>query len=418
MKRKKINRQETASIEAPETCKDLMSLAQWEQMLQELADHSPLVFDAMPKEEGEVNSSSLVFLEELCWEKIHSGSWHRVDMLWRDMYSVVCILKCLHDPNGGSNNCIHYLDKGLLMGGTRFREITHLILQSMLPELDLRRQQMLEAGCNGKLLVDPSVMSLDPPPVPRATAQHIMQPIGHTDNPSLEEFMDIFCAQRPCVLHNACNSWPAMKLWPWLEYWRTAAGSRLVPVEIGKDYMSEGWTQKLMPFESFLDSMAGPSIITSEEPRSSARVYLAQHRLLEQIPILQQDIIIPEYCHFTGELNSVNAWIGPAGTVTPCHTDPHDNILVQVVGQKYVRLFAPSCSEAMYPDEVGMTTNTSTIDFDDETTDWAKYPKSKSIHYNECILMPGDALFIPKGWWHFVKSLTASASISFWWDKD
>jgi hypothetical protein len=31
------------------------------------------------------------------------------------------------------------------------------------------------------------------------------------------------------------------------------AGPRLVPVELGKHYLADGWTQKLMPFDRFLD---------------------------------------------------------------------------------------------------------------------------------------------------------------------
>ena len=46
--------------------------------------------------------------------------------------------------------------------------------------------------------------------------------------------------------------------------------------------------------------------------------YLAQHPLFEQIPELARDIREPEYCSLgKGVLHSVNAWLGPAGTV--CH---------------------------------------------------------------------------------------------------
>ncbi len=44
--------------------------------------------------------------------------------------------------------------------------------------------------------------------------------------------------------------------------------------------------------------------------------YLAQHPLFEQIPELARDIREPEYCSLgKGVLHSVNAWLGPAGTV-------------------------------------------------------------------------------------------------------
>ncbi|KAJ9508008.1 hypothetical protein QJQ45_021342 [Haematococcus lacustris] len=115
-------------------------------------------------------------------------------------------------------------------------------------------------------------------------------------------------------------------------------------------------------------------------------------------------------------MQSVNAWFGPAGTVTPLHTDPHHNLLCQVVGRKYVRLYHPSLTPALYPFTEGITTNSSQVELDapaEETA--ALFPLFPSAPFLDCLLLPGQMLYIPPGWWHYVKSLTTSFSVSFWW---
>merc|ERR1719422_2669872 len=92
--------------------------------------------------------------------------------------------------------------------------------------------------------------------------------------------------------------------------------------------MDHDWTQQLMTVESFARDFLCPS---------PSRVgYLAQHQLLDQVPALGQDILTPDYC-YTGNSDQpeVNVWIGPAGTVSPAHTDNKHNVLCQVSGYKY-----------------------------------------------------------------------------------
>ena len=39
----------------------------------------------------------------------------------------------------------------------------------------------------------------------------------------------------------------------------------------------------------------------------------------------------------------------------------------------------------------------------------------EKVPYLQCQLEPGQVLFIPRKWWHFVQSLSGSLSVSYWW---
>lgn len=68
------------------------------------------------------------------------------------------------------------------------------------------------------------------------------------------------------------------------------------------------------------------------------------------MPQLLDDIVVPSYCSTGDEPQraaAINCWLGPAGTVSPLHTDPHHNVFVQLVGQKAVLLHAASESERL-----------------------------------------------------------------------
>ena len=181
--------------------------------------------------------------------------------------------------------------------------------------------------------------------------------------------------------------------------------------------------------------------------------YLAQHDLLSQIPSLRSDILIPDYCYCTTPSTGataesipltdepfMNAWLGPGGTISPLHTDPYHNIFCQVVGFKYIKLYSPDQTPFLYPhgtDEQGVDmSNTSEVDLsffrprfeehrnhsltepdvESRSSRIGQFPLFSKSQPLEGVLGPGDCLYIPRGWWHYVESLSTSFSVSFWWN--
>ncbi|OIW32232.1 Clavaminate synthase-like protein [Coniochaeta ligniaria NRRL 30616] len=313
----------------------------------------------------------------------------------------------------------------------------------------------------------PSFSTFEPVSIP------ISQPIKRTRRLTHESFQSYLdspahraTGAQPLIISGLADDWPARttRLWCKPSYLlsRTFGGRRLVPVEIGRSYVDEGWGQELITFREFISSYFPPSSPTStldspmSLPTSKKDVaYLAQHPLLTQIPSLRADITIPDLCYTSPPPNpfhrgpaaeevdepKLNAWFGPPGTITPLHTDPYHNLLVQVVGRKYVRLYGPWEGRRMRPRgrEGGIDmSNTSEWDVGVEEG-WDERPLDedlaaitekgdgdeamessavafKGIPYVDCILEPGDTLYIPVGWWHYVRSVSVSFSVSFWWN--
>eukprot|EP00884_Botryococcus_braunii_P020764 jgi/Botrbrau1/7371/Bobra.0316s0015.3 len=229
--------------------------------------------------------------------------------------------------------------------------------------------------------------------------------------PSLECFLMDYMrgggTGKPVLITGAMEHWPAMERWQDLGYLVRVAGPRTVPIEVGSHYLAEGWGQQLMPLSDFISQH-----VATTQGDAKSRRYLAQHPLFEQIPVLKEDVREPPYC-VLGEMQAVNAWFGPSGTVTPLHTDPYHNLLAQVVGEKYIRLYPPEATSLLHPYEEGLTTNSSQIDVEDP--DLSRFPGFADLPFVDVCLKPGEMLYIPPLWWHFVKSLSISFSVSFWW---
>lgn len=276
--------------------------------------------------------------------------------------------------------------------------------------------------------------------------------------PSMESFLlEHMVLEKPVVLCGLAKRWPAFERWKSPDYLRSTAGMRSVPVELGKHFMHESYHQALLPLGEFLDEyvlLGGETRgfgnkKNNENPKQTQTTgYLAQHALFDQIPGLRNDIITPDYCALSlireegdaegdgeestrkkvstqksGEnansnatgLRAVNAWLGPRGTVSPTHCDPTHNLLTQVVGKKYVRLWAPSCEAALYLSNDVKERNVSRVDPKEIKKLKESFAKFIDAPFFDAVLEPGDALYIPPKWFHYVQSLTSSFSVSFWW---
>ncbi|MFM9438395.1 hypothetical protein ACFDR9_005501 [Janthinobacterium sp. CG_23.3] len=120
-------------------------------------------------------------------------------------------------------------------------------------------------------------------------------------------------------------------------------------------------------------------------------------------------------CHWPAYFDKMGPprfWLGPAGTVTPLHCDYDDNIFAQIWGSKRIFLSPPHHDEFLYPSEANAILFGSP--FNPEAPDFEKFPLARQATMIECIVNPGDLLYVPAGWYHYVRSLTFSLSSNRW----
>lgn len=120
-------------------------------------------------------------------------------------------------------------------------------------------------------------------------------------------------------------------------------------------------------------------------------------------------------CHWPAYFKKMGPprfWLGPAGTVTPLHCDYDDNIFAQIWGSKRIFLAPPHHDEFLYPREANAILFGSP--FDPEAPDFEKFPLARQAAMTECIMQPGELLYVPAGWYHQVRALTFSLSANRW----
>ncbi|XP_059894248.1 lysine-specific demethylase 8 [Gadus macrocephalus] len=347
---------------------------------------------------------------DLSWERLNTGTWRDVDKEWRRVYAYGCLFKalalCRGDPSPERvRQAVRTCDMGLMMGASIMDNVLNSLVQIL--QTEVRRATKEEVPTEPRVQAKKIKLEVPPAPVIEQTTA-----VPRMNCPSLERFKNNnLLTNQPVILEGIINHWPALNDHSWsLEYIRSIAGCRTVPVEVGSRYTDEEWSQRLLTVNEFIDKYI--SVKVEDGPVG----YLAQHQLFDQIPELKEDIRIPDYCCLgDGDEDNItiNAWFGPSGTVSPLHQDPQHNFLAQVLGSKYIRLYSPSNSGRLYPHESPLLHNTSQVEV--ENPNVQRFPEFVDAPYRDCVLKPGEVLFIPTQHWHYVRSLELSFSVSFWW---
>ncbi|KAF9564116.1 hypothetical protein EC968_004619 [Mortierella alpina] len=421
----------------------------------------------------EADSSSVSVLQSLTLqadvlldharEMLHAYPYREVPACWRELYTDAGIVKALAlglfdscsaaDRNSADplKLAIASCDNVLVMAGASGAGRKPFVFQliNALEERINGREEACKPSAEKRQKTAAKAAKLGEEPR-QGPFPKILHPIPRVHLPTMDAFQRHVhgksCSGEatPLIITGAIDHWPAKERWTDLDtLCRTAGPDRLVPIEIGSQYTDDQWTQKLVTMREFIqqyvvrDATSHGEDSANEEHRMPIG-YLAQHDLFEQIPRLRRDIDIPDYCMIETQNQEgyhrpddvlLNAWFGPRGTVSPMHTDPYHNLLAQVVGRKYIRLYAPRETPKLYcygaeslvdADETtgderkgaAMLSNTSQVNV--EKPDLGQHPLFSEARYVETVLEPGELLYIPFHWWHYIRSLSTSFSVSFW----
>lgn len=160
------------------------------------------------------------------------------------------------------------------------------------------------------------------------------------------------------------------------------------------------------------------------------QLYIAQSLLSDLSSDLQSDLPTPELILKVGrgDIYSSSIWLGTEPTYTPLHRDPNPNLFCQLCSSKVVRLLPPTVGLELYNNvqmrlrQSGNSRMRSTEMMEGDEREmlhsvvWED--KAAASDVQEVELSAGDALFIPKGWWHSIKSKRSDGRLNGsvnWW---
>jgi hypothetical protein len=234
---------------------------------------------------------------------------------------------------------------------------------------------------------------------------------------------------KPVIVTDELSTWNARSKWSF-DFFKSRYGSDTVrPAVWPGDRLV-----KLMTLADFLNYVEAPSepsqgfwidpetrFPRAEPPESVTsplylygwRGFILHPELLadiEQSPKFVEDwfpllpAAVRKVLDDTTKYFSVGLLIGPEGSKSNLHQDfLHSHAyLAQITGRKRCVLFSPEDSPALYGGSV-----------DPDRPELDRFPRFRNATAYECVLEPGEMLFMPWLWWHQVVALEKSITVNY-----
>lgn len=227
--------------------------------------------------------------------------------------------------------------------------------------------------------------------------------IDRVSSISKEDFLkNYFRPQKPVIIENFVNDWPAIQKWN-LDYMAEVAGNKEVPLYDDRpvDY-KDGFNEPhaRMKMSEYIQ-------LLKKEP-TRYRIFL--WNILKEVPEIQKDFSYPDFglkllkglpMLFFGGENSYTFMHYDIDLANIFHFHFH--------GKKEVILFDQNQNDYLYKIPHSLIVRE---DIDFSNPDYKKWPALKKANGFIGNLEHGEVLYMPEGYWHYMRYITPGFSMS------
>jgi hypothetical protein len=242
---------------------------------------------------------------------------------------------------------------------------------------------------------------------------------------------DSFCARiankcEPMILRGLCADWPATRAakhsWKALSDYLRALDSGIVGQAFvgsasiaGRYFYSEDLAGFNFERVNLSLSVAIERMHAAAADPNQSSIYLGSIAADDHVPEFAKEnclAIVPASIR-------PRLWLGNASLVSS-HYDTFDNIACLVAGRRRFTLYPPEAIGDLYVGPIDFTMAGPPVALAVGSTPGdPRYPKFETIRDKALIaeLKPGDALYLPKLWWHQVEATEPlNLLVNYWWD--